>query len=114
MSRDMAQQLVATVVLRDLLDTAVREGLPALDWTITSVGNVRGRCSQVGPKPRYAAFRAWVDAVQAVETPAQTWVNDVLYRAHRKMRVDDREITVFINAEFDPGFFPFSGQQDLS
>jgi len=62
--QQMAGQLRAARVLTGLLERGAREGLPALEWTISHTGaQVTGRCYAQPGAARRAALAAWAAAL---------------------------------------------------
>jgi hypothetical protein len=98
MERDGAQGW-AYGVLGQLLELASRQGLPAIEWTISATGwRLLGRCTGAGtPAQRRADFRAWQSALDAEvsEAAASREVTRLTAWAER----DDGLVTITIVAD---------------
>lgn len=86
-------------VLADVVDQGARAGLPALMWTVSPIGMLRGEVPADVASPG-AAFAAWAAILGAPRTHSHIYAGRVSLRAHAR-RVFGTSVLVGLSARFD-------------
>lgn len=92
-------QVQNLAVLADVIETGARAGLPALAWSVSPIGMLRGEVPTDVASPG-AAFAGWAAILGAARTHSHIYAGRVSLRAHAR-RVLGTSVLVSLSARFD-------------